>query len=179
MIESYLLVIDTGPSWKQADEGFTTFSASCTNPKLSSVLWHSSSACVGWNLGGIWVLTDVVYHVDWVWHPLQQVNSAEAQSWCSFKGAGTGTTFPSVLPGSPQCPGAPGALHFHRVPVSQPLSCFLLTTRELHVAQRDLPSTAKAAFKIPAPLLLLLFYSVLLNLYHRRKFIPLSFLCML
>lgn len=67
-----------------------SFSASRTNPKLRSVLWHSSGY-VGWN---------VVCRVGWVsfCHPLQQVNSAEAQSWYSFKWTGTGARFSRAAP---------------------------------------------------------------------------------
>lgn len=167
MIASYLLVIDTGPSWKQADEGFSLIIFSKLHKtKLSSVLWHSSSGCVGWN---------VVFHTDWVslCHPLQQVNSAEAQSWCSFKWTGTGTTFPRAAPR-----GALSAQElllfciFTGLQFSSPSPASL----RQRAPQRDLPSTAKWAFKIPASLL---FCFVLFNLYHGRKYIPLSFLCLL
>lgn len=167
MIASYLLVVDTGPSGKQADEGSVgSFSSSCRNPKLSSVLWHCSAGCVGWK---------VVCHVGSVslCHLLQQVNSAEAQSWCSFKWTGTGATFPGAAPR--------GALSAQELLVLCIFTIFqfsrsLLATRELHVTQRDLPSTAKAASEIPASLL---FHSELLNPYHGGKNIPLSFLCLL
>lgn len=171
MIASYLLVIDTGPSWKQADEGFSfvTFS------KLhKSKAWlsapNSSCGCVGWN---------AVCHVGWAspCHLLQQVNSAEAQGWWSLKWTGTGATFPGLLlPGEPSVSGSSWCSAFHRIPVFQPHSWFLLTTRELHITQRSLPSMAKAAFKIPASLL---FPSVLLTLHRGRKNIPLLFLCLL
>lgn len=125
----------------------SSLSASCTNPKLSSVLRHSPCGCVGWN---------AVCHVGWAspCHLLQQVNSAEAQGWWSLKWTGIGATFPGLLlPGEPSVSGSSWCSAFHGIPVFQPHSWFLLTTRELHITHRNLPSTAKAAFKIPASLL--------------------------
>lgn len=72
-----------------------SFSASCTSPKPSSVLWHSSPGYVGWN---------VVCHVGWVsfCHPLQQVNSAEHRADVPSNEQAQGPHFHVLLPAVPR-----------------------------------------------------------------------------